>query len=195
MLSIMVRLVQTFSNCGNFQFINLHIKISWIFILKCSQGEGDVLKIYWHTEQRCRKFTTILATYVLVQQSILMLYFSYSIYCIHIGNLDTSTWPLPFRTAVPFETDSISGWYLKWFLQFNISLSYSSLLPFITSQFCCGCMYIDAICDHLASIFQSIDRNVGESQAKLNNRKTLLKTRKTEELMHEMINLHYKTFE
>lgn len=194
MLSIMVRLLQTFSNCGNFQCF-LHIKISWIFILKCSQGEGDVLKIYWHTEQRCRKFTTILATYVLVQQSILMIYFSYSIYCIHIGNLDTSTWPLPFRTAVPFETDSISGWYLKWFLQFNISLSYSSLLPFITSQFCCGCMYIDAICDHLASIFQSIDRNVGESQAKLNNRKTLLKTRKTEELMHEMINLHYKTFE
>lgn len=72
------------------------------------------------------------------------------------GNLDTSTWSLPFDTYAPFDMSIIWKWYSLWFIQFNIGFVYVSAIASITSYFACCCLYMGAICGHFEHLFESI---------------------------------------
>lgn len=171
----------------------LHDVICLILLSFISLGTADIVNIYWNKEQLCRKITKTMSYYVPFQQGLFMVYFVYPFFCIYTGDVDTSTWPRLFRTAVPFRTDVIWGWYLEWFLHFNMSLAYTFCTFSITSLFCCGCLYLDALCDHLTSIIRSIDQNVERIHDTKSNLQQ--RTKEIEEKLHEMIKLHAKIFE
>lgn len=84
----------------------------------------------------------------------------YSLYCIIVGNFDTSTWELPFTLWVPFDTTTVHGWYLLWFIQFSMGMSYSSSQTTITSYFVCCSYYIGAICGHFNSLMNQVNKEV-----------------------------------
>lgn len=115
--------------------------------------------MYWKTEQNCRQFTKYMSYYIVAHQSIVMASFLYSVYCICVGNRDTSTWILAFNIVVPFNSQSIFGWYFKWFINLAMSISYALLLTSITSYFVCCCLYIHAICRHFHLIKNLIANN------------------------------------
>lgn len=102
----------------------LHDVICLILLSFISLGTADIVNIYWNKEQLCRKITKTMSYYVPFQQGLFMVYFVYPFYCIHTGDVDTSTWPRLFRTAVPFRTDVIWGWYLGMVFGVVSSLQY-----------------------------------------------------------------------
>lgn len=115
--------------------------------------------MYFKTEQKCRKITKYMSRYIPIHQSIVIASFFNSIHCICIGNLDTSTWDLAFNIVVPFDTQNLFGWYLKWFIQLSMSVSYALSVTSITSYFICCCLYIHAICKHLNLLNNLIQEN------------------------------------
>lgn len=118
--------------------------------------ENTELNIYWNAEKKCRKYTKILACFIPLNQLIYGTAFILSFYKIFIGHLDTSTWVLPFSLSVPFNTETIFGWYILCSIQFVMAFSYSSCISTTTSYFISSCFYIDAICDHFDSLIDSI---------------------------------------
>lgn len=118
----------------------------------------------------------------------------FSIYCILTGNSDASTWALPFDLSVPFDTNTILGWYLTWFFQFNISLCYVSCIITITTYFVCCCIYIGAICDHYEFLYKSVFVNVKQSDA-THPMKSQQSQQKIAEKMSKVIITHAKVFE
>lgn len=92
--------------------------------------------------------------------------FFYSLYCMHVGNYDTSTWLLPYRLSVPFDTKQIWGWYLLWFFQTNIGFTYSTTQIGISSHFMSCCFYISAICDNFDYLINSMEIEIQDNVKK-----------------------------
>lgn len=115
--------------------------------------------MYWKTEKNCRKITKYMSYYIYIDQCIVIASLFFSIYCIYIGNLDTSTWVLAFNICLPFNTLNLFGWYLKWIINLAMSISYALSLTSITSYFVCCCIYIHAICKHFNLLNNLIGRN------------------------------------
>lgn len=116
--------------------------------------------IYWKYEQKCRKYTIHMIRYVFCHQQTLVVALVHSIYCICTGNLETSTWGLPFYMAVPFDTARIFNWFILWFFQFNTIFSYSLPMSSTTLYFVCCCLYIAAACDHFKFVIHSVNESV-----------------------------------
>lgn len=110
--------------------------------------DGEISAMYWETEQKCRKLTKYMSFYILVHQAIVMGSFIYSIYCICIGNLDTSTWVMGFDIWLPFNTQNILGFYIKLAINLPMGLAYAVTVTLSTSFFSCCCIYIRAMCKH-----------------------------------------------
>lgn len=123
------------------------------YILKIDQSP-EIHGIYWANEQKCRKVTDLLIKYIFFNQMTFAAALLYAFYNISTGNMDTSTWFLPFSMDVPFSTESFVGWLILWFIQFNMSLAYITCMVTITTYFICCCFYIETICDHFDSMIQ-----------------------------------------
>lgn len=135
----------------------------------------------------CRKYTKRIWCYILGHQQVFVAAFSYSIYSICTGNLDTSTWPLPFNMIVPFDAKPIWGWYLLWFIQINCAMSYCICTVAPTSYFISCCLYIGATCDHLDFITHSInlnDENSRQESVLHTNQKFCMEKRLIEAVKH-----------
>lgn len=158
-----------------------------------SDKEGRIFNIYLKTEKRCRKITKLMACYpaMLMFTGALL----YSVYCLLTGNRDTSTWILPYKMAMPFNTESIVGWYLLWLVQANVGLAYTFIMVTITSYFVCNCFYVMALADHFIHLIHSskgdieFDRNEGNmvSRQKIH--------RKMKDVLSQAISIHIKAFE
>lgn len=137
-------------------------------------AEDDVYAIYSNNEKMCTKYTIRLFCYILWHLQVFLAAGFFPIYCMYVGNFDTSTWPLPFNMAVPFDTSSIIGWYLLWFIQTNTAFSYclGTIAP--TAYFMNCCLYIITLCDHFNCIINSINEHV-EGYHQIKNK---LKTKK-----------------
>lgn len=131
-------------------------------------------EIYWHAEQKYRKYARIITTTALVyDQLAYSTTFLYSIYWILIGNTDASAWPLPYELSVPFDTKTVRGWYLMIFISNSLDMAYLTCLLMGTTQFIGSYVYITAICEHFDSIMQTIETNVERNQLETNSRKFL----------------------
>lgn len=97
------------------------------------------------------------------------------IYDIICENYDTSAWNLPMRVSVPFNTDSVLGWFLLLFIQLNISAAYSLTVIAVTSYFICCCLYLEAMCDHFDELINLVKGDV-EINRKEKNRSTSRKS-------------------
>lgn len=152
-------------------------------------AKNDIeLNIYWNAEERCQKYTKVLACYIIVNQTMFCIAFILSIYNVFIGNLDTSTWALPFSLTVPFDIERISGWYILCFIQFIMGISYSSCISTMTSYFISGCFYIGAICDHFDTLIDSIK----ESKPTKSAPKTF---ENIKEKLNSLVEIHVQLYE
>lgn len=82
--------------------------------------------------------------------------FMSSIYSILVGNLDTSTWVLPFSLISPCNAETIWGWYFLFCMNCCILISYAVCISTTTSYFISGCLYIGAIYDHFNTLIDSL---------------------------------------
>lgn len=118
----------------------------------------------------------------------------YSVYCILTGNCDTSTWILPYKLSVWFDTASIQGWYWLWFVQANVGLTYSLVMITISSYFVCCCFYIGALCDHFDYLIHSLNDDVEQTQVKENVSMDQRKIR-IKDILSRSVCIHIKVFE
>ena len=135
---------------------------------------------------------------MVMETAMLTIPFFASIYNIYIGNLDTSTWELNFKTAVPFSTEPIWGWYIKYFFQLLMSLSYSICMTTTTSYFVSGCFYIDAVCNHFDALIDSLKEDI-EHLDGTNGSKPIKVTQKMygkfKEKLRNSVEVHMKLYE
>lgn len=151
-----------------------------------------MFNIYWNIEQQSRKKTRIIGYYPLML--VLVGAFFYSIYCIFVGNYDTSTWILPYLLSVPFDTSKIGGWYLLWIVEANIAFTYSTCLIGLSSHFMSCCFYIGAVCDHFDFLID-LNKNQFEQHRDGENVSNYHRNyRKLEKNLCEAINIHNKMY-
>ncbi|XP_055304972.1 putative odorant receptor 85d [Sitodiplosis mosellana] len=143
----------------------LHLKLQEI--VDNEDPDDESYTIYSEAEQKCRKYTQIIWYYFILHELLWPFAFLYPFYCIYKGQHDTSKWFLPFSLWVPFSTESIFGWYLMWFIQFNMSIVYITVILSATAYFVSCAVYIIAICDHFELQFKSLkeDENKNRNQS------------------------------
>lgn len=150
-----------------------------------------IQNIYWRAEQNYRKYSKIVTIAVLVyDQSFYLLTFIYSIYWILTGNSDISNWPVLYEVSVPFDTKTIYGWYLQLLIPACVDFFYYSCWLLSTTQFIGWCIYIVAICEHFASIMQTVEANVEENRHEKNSRKFRETSAKINAQIREAIEIH-----
>lgn len=143
--------------------------------------QNELAFIYRNVEEKCRQFTKKLLFFVVFQQTSFIIALAISIYCIHIGNLDTSTYFLPLRVAHPFDIDTLPNWYLFYVLQLTFGITYILSVVAVTSYFVCCCFYLEALCDHFDCLIGMVDAelqsgNYNPSNDQTNARKLLKNT-------------------
>lgn len=171
-------------------------KTIYIFaIWRISEQESGIVDIYWSAERKCRKYTRRISSYFFVNESIFLTAPLFGLVNIIMGNLDVSTWALPMDLSVPFDTNTVWGWLLSWFFQFNISICYVSCTITITTYFVCCCIYIDAICEHFSFVYdcamENVERNRHETDPQACERRQLLICAD----MNKAAEIHAKIFE
>lgn len=122
--------------------------------------------MYRNAEKKSKQFIEKMAVFVLLQQTSFINALLFSIYCICIGNFDTSTYYLPLRLALPFSIDSMLRWYLFLMLQVSIGFAYVFCAIPVISFFVCCCFYLDAICDHFDYLIALVDAEFGKGGMK-----------------------------
>lgn len=80
----------------------------------------------------------------------------FAIFGIQSGQTDMSAYILPFKIVLPFNTLSVWGWCLEWFIQLNVGLSYALCMIIATNYFIYYCYHIVAICIHFQLLADSI---------------------------------------
>lgn len=119
--------------------------------------------------------------YLVPQQGMFVVAIFRCCYDIINGSYDTSAWSLPMGVSVPFDTESVFGWFLLLFIQFNISIAYSLIVVFVTTYFMCCCSYLEAICEHFDMLIDMVEKDVERNQEEANpfkyrNRKQQIRT-------------------
>lgn len=101
--------------------------------------------------------------------------------------------------SVPFDTNTVWGWYLMWFFQFNISICYVSCTITITTYFICCCIYIDAICEHFRYLYdctmENVEKNRNENENEKNPQECERRRFVINEQMSKVVEIHAKIFE
>ena len=121
-----------------------------------------------------------------------------SFYNIFVGNLDTSTWELPFSLTVPFNTERIPMWYILCVIQTFMGISYSLCISATTSYFISGCFYIAAICDHFEALIDSLKEDI-QPNDEAKKSKPIESTKrmhgKLKEKLRNAVEIHVKLYE
>lgn len=112
--------------------------------------------IYWNNELKYRNFTKKMFYYGCFQISTFSTSLLQPIFEICMGNIDISTWNLPFNVATPFDMKTILGWLLTWFFQVNVSIAYGLCMILMTTGFVGSCNYIVSICNHFELLINSM---------------------------------------
>lgn len=112
------------------------------------------------TELKCRKSMKFVFFYACFNWLSFIAALIYAVYAISIGNFDTSTWMLPLNVAVPFNTDVIWGWFIKWLYEFYSAISYALNVSLTTMYFVCLSFYTIAICHHFELLIESVQQDL-----------------------------------
>lgn len=146
-------------------------------------------------EIKCRKSIKFMALYVCFNMSTFVGAFIYAIYSICIGNLDNSTWILPFNIVFPFDTSDISGWFFEWFYQCLSALSYAISVSLTSMYFVCLCYNIITICKHFGFLFESIDQSVEQLRNEKIPKKRQILWYNIHRKLCEAVTIHVKVYE
>lgn len=118
-----------------------------------------------------------------------------SFYHLTVGNLDVSTWKLPFDIYIPFKIESVIGWYILWLIEFSTTFCYSIPTSTATSYFLCNCVYIFAICDHFNAIICSIKEDIERNRQEKNPIKHRKRCERIRANLNKSVDVHAKIFE
>lgn len=143
----------------------------------------------------CRKYTKILFLYPFSHELLFMPHLITAIYDIYIGEYDIKTWKLAFNLAVPFDNLTLWGWFLNWFLLFNMGIGYSISLISTMTNFMCGCIYVMAICENFNLIMTSIDDDIDKFRTERNVFELRKIHRNIHEKLIEAVVIHVKVLE
>lgn len=155
----------------------------------------EIVDLYRKNEQKCYKYSRRASLYIIFNQISFISSFVYSIFMLLTSTFDASKLLLPFNFVVPFNTQTLWGWYLMWFLQFNTGISYIFSTVSVISYFMCCCYYIGAICDHFDILIEMIKNDL-EFYRKENNPLVYRKLGKSiQRKFHQSIAIHIKAFE
>lgn len=128
----------------------------YLWILGNSHDDSDLSTVYWDCEMKCRRLTKRFLRYGCVHLSTFLPVLISVILDIFHDEFDGSAYNLPFNAVDPFNRESISGWLLAWFYQFNESFGYNIHMITTTTHFACFCYYIAAMCNHFKLMMDSI---------------------------------------
>lgn len=158
------------------------------------EDEPNVHKLYWNAEQNSRKITVKLS-YIMLTTGTVILPTIKSIFDISNGKYDTSAWVLPFFISVPFNTESILGWYLLLLININIGVAYTLSMCTITSYFISCCYYVTAICKHFDFMIDTIENDVQFYKYEKNFHKSNELDKKIKENLCKSMEIHNKVYE
>lgn len=117
----------------------------------------------------------------------------YSIYCVLNGNYNTSSWLKPYNLVVPFETESISGWFMLYLIQCYLGTVYSLSKSSVISYFMSCCLYVAALCQHFALIVDQI-KEINTKRLKMKGFELRKANIEVKIKMKELVIHHLKTF-
>lgn len=158
-------------------------------------AEDEIFDIYWRIEQKCRKYTKVLCLFILANQAMFMPPIYHSVSKIMVGDMDTSTWKLPFTTASPFGRGTVWGWYVLWSIQFLTGCGYTLCLCCGISYIFCCCMYIGAMCEHFDLHMRSIAKEVEQNEDEKNPIMYRKRYMKIKENFYKAVEIHVNIYE
>lgn len=174
--------------CGLFS------NIFWSFeCLACEKPELHA--VYWNVEQRCRQYTRNIWYYAVPHHWMFLVAIFKSTFDIICGNYDTSAWDLPFRMSLPFNIDSVLGWFLSLFIQLNTSITYVLIMIPVTTYFMSCCLYLQTICDHFDMLIDTVKNNVEINQMEKNIFKYKKRELQIKEHLCHAIKIHCNVYE
>lgn len=126
---------------------------------------------------------------------VFLLALPFTIYHVYSGNPVETTMEMPLHIWVPFDLTTLSNWYLYWFIQVNMGITYCLCVVLITSYFLTCCFYIVAACDHLKSIARSINDDVKRRQLEIDPIKRQQIYGEIKKKLRELVHLHGVIYE
>lgn len=168
--------------------------INHCFISESDEDE-EVYKIYWMTEQKCQKYTRFIRYYVYFDTLGWTGVFAYAVFCIAVGNYNTSSWHLPFFMVLPFDETRVYGWFFEWCIQCSIVFGYCYALTSITAYFVSACFYIVSMCEHFNVIMNCIKSNIKQNQVEIFSWKIRENELKITKQLAKAIKFHNTIFE
>lgn len=136
-----------------------------------------------------------LSRYVHAEQAIYLPVFLRSLYLVITGNFDASELILPYNLIMPFDIETVWGWYLYFYFSASIAFSFSSAMIPVTTFFVSCSKYIGALCEHFTLLAETIDKNVESRIDEQNSFKRVLIDKKIQQTYSEMVTLHVELFE
>lgn len=167
------------------------------FNLTDSDDKESYSQLYRITDQKCRKITKLMGYYLIYHACPFVSPLIFAIIGIQSGQTDMTEYILPFKMVLPFNTLSVWGWCLEWFIQLNVGLSYALCMIIATNYFIFYCYHIVAICIHFQLLISSIRDDVERIQAKSGNRERYRKVawQSISEKLARLVAIHVKSIE
>lgn len=151
-------------------------------------GDEEINDLYWRTEQKARKYTLRIALYVILHTSEFGLSLMIAFISIAVGSYNLTAWPLFFKMVFPFdEYATVLNWFMAWFLETNLSFSYSIVMTAVSSYFVSSAMYIISMCEHFDLLMRSISGRVEKDSTNKNRHQSVQMLTKAVELHVDLI--------
>lgn len=148
---------------------NFNLKISQILKhnfaklwLSAQAEHGDIFEVYLKAERKGRTCTIWLSSFIVgsCTMTLYLLSLIHSWVSMWNGNYETSTWFVPYKLVVPFDTSSIFGWYMLWLIQIYAGYTYVLSISAVISYFVSCCFYIEACCEHLFLVLKALNTDL-----------------------------------
>lgn len=148
--------------------------------------------IYRKAERNGRLCTKWISLYVVVNCTLcaFLMAIVHSIVCMWRGNYQTSTWFLPYKMSVPFDTSTVFGWYIFWLVQIYAGYTYLFTISAVITYFVSCCFHIVACCEQFLYMFNALDSQFVEDVEM--NYQNVLKVKKQ---LNDAIVFHIKIME
>lgn len=115
-----------------------------------------VIEIYSQNEQKCRKYTKLIMSYILIHETVFRTFIVRAIYCFAIG----APFQLPLNMELFVDINKPFGFGLMSCCQFMTALCYALAVIPITAYFVCCSLYITAIWEYFKTLIELIGKDV-----------------------------------
>lgn len=91
---------------------------------------------------------------------------------------------------MPFDTETLWGWYLFWFICASMSFAFASILVPVTGYFVSCYHYIAAICEHIDLLAASIDQDIDKAADERNPYKVAFIYNNIHKTFSQLVQIH-----